>query len=576
MIFREGKIAEQQIIKEGIHKLKRTVLVVDDELINRELLGAILSRTYDVIYAENGKKAIDIVRRIPGRISLVLLDLLMPEVNGYEVLKAMQTDPKLRKIPVIVLTSEKNAEVESLQLGATDFIPKPYNMPEVIMARVQRSIELAEDSDIILATETDRLTGLYNKDFFFQYCTKSDVYVPGRQMDAIAVNVSRFHLVNELKGRAFGDKILCALADEIKYFAFQSEGLAGRGGSDLFLVYLPHCDSHRDFLESISDATAEIAGEGRINLRMGVYQNVDFSISMEERFDKANIACNTLRKSASEHYALYDSNLHEKELFAEKLIHEVDDALVGRQFKVVYQPKFNIKGDEPRLCSAEALVRWNHPELGMISPGTFIPLFEENGLISRLDDYIWRDVARQIRLWKDEFGMTVPVSVNVSRIDLLSPNYEKNMLELVHDNSLQPSDMLLEITESAYTENSERIIEIANSLRARGFKLEMDDFGSGYSSLNMLASLPIDALKLDMKFVRRICENAKDLRMVQLMIEIAAFLNVPVIAEGVETEEQYRLLKENGCDIIQGYYFSKPLPVDQFSEMIEKEGRKRC
>ena len=567
---------DEQNIKEGIHKLKRTVLVVDDELINRELLGAILQQKYDVIYAENGRKAIDIVRKIPGRISLVLLDLLMPEVNGYEVLKAMQADPKLRKIPLIVLTSEKDAEVESLQLGATDFIPKPYNMPEVIMARVQRSIELAEDSDIILATETDRLTGLYNKDFFFQYCTKSDVYVPGRQMDAIAVNVSRFHLVNELKGRAFGDKILCALADEIKYFAFQSEGLAGRGGSDLFLVYLPHCDSHRDFLESISDATAEIAGEGRINLRMGVYQNVDFSISMEERFDKANIACNTLRKSASEHYALYDSNLHEKELFAEKLIDEMDKALAQKQFKVVYQPKFNIKGEEPRLCSAEALVRWQHPELGMISPGLFIPLFEEHGLISRLDDYIWRDVARQIRLWKDEFGMTVPVSVNVSRIDLLSPNYEKNMLELIRDNSLQPEDMLLEITESAYTENSEHIIGIANSLRARGFKLEMDDFGSGYSSLNMLASLPIDALKLDMKFVRRICENAKDLRMIQLMIDIAAFLNVPVIAEGVETEEQYRLLKENGCDIIQGYYFSKPLLVEQFTEMIEKEGEKRC
>ena len=567
---------ELQNIKEGIHKLKRTVLVVDDELINRELLGAILSRTYDVIYAENGRKAIDIVRKIPGRISLVLLDLLMPEVNGYEVLKAMQADPKLRKIPVIVLTSEKDAEVESLQLGAADFIPKPYNMPEVIMARVQRSIELAEDSDIILATETDRLTGLYNKEFFFQYCTKSDVYVPGRAMDAIAVNVSRFHLVNELKGRTFGDKVLCALADEIKYFAFQSEGLAGRGGSDLFFVYLPHCDSHRDFLESISDAAAEIAGEGKINLRMGVYQNVDFSIGMEERFDKANIACNTLRKSVSEHYALYDSNLHEKELFAEKLMHEMDGALAEKQFKVVYQPKFNIKGDEPRLCSAEALVRWNHPELGMISPGVFIPLFEENGLIGKLDDYIWRDVARQIRLWKDKFGFTIPVSVNVSRIDLLSHRFEDRMTDIVHGNALQTSDMLLEITESAYTDNSDRIIEIANSLRERGFKLEMDDFGSGYSSLNMLAALPIDALKLDMKFVRRICENAKDLRMVQLMIEIAAFLNVPVIAEGVETEEQYRLLKENGCDIIQGYYFSKPLPVEQFSEMIEKEGKKRC
>jgi FOG: EAL domain len=567
---------DEQNIKDGIHKLKRTVLVVDDEVINRELLGMILQQKYDVIYAENGRKAIDIVRKIPGRISLVLLDLLMPEVNGYEVLKTLQADSKLRKIPIIVLTSEKDAEVESLQLGAADFIPKPYNMPEVIMARVQRSIELAEDSDIILATETDRLTRLYNKDFFFQYCAKSDLYNPDRAMDAIAVNVSRFHLVNELKGRAFGNQILCAIADEIKYYAFQSEGLAGRGGSDLFYAYLPHSDSHEDFLEGISDAVADIAGEARINLRMGVYQNVDFSVGMEERFDRANIACNLLRKSVSEHYTVYDSNLHEKELFAEKLIHEMDGALAEKQFKVVYQPKFNIKGDEPRLCSAEALVRWHHPELGMISPGIFIPLFEENGLINSLDNYVWSEVARQIKSWKVAFGVTVPVSVNVSRVDLLSPGYEENMLWLVHTNFLQPSDMLLEITESAYTENSERIIEIANSLRSHGFKLEMDDFGSGYSSLNMLASLPIDALKLDMKFVRRICENAKDLRMVQLMIEIASFLNVPVIAEGVETEEQYRLLKENGCDIIQGYYFSKPLTVDQFSEMIEKEGRKRC
>ncbi len=567
---------DEQQIKEGIHKLKRTVLVVDDELINRELLGVILQQEYNVLYAANGRVALDIVKRIPDRISLVLLDLMMPEVNGYEVLKAIKADAKLRKIPVIVLTSEKSAEVESLQLGAADFIPKPYNMPEVIMARVRRSIELAEDNDIILATETDHLTRLYNKDFFFQYCTKSDLYAPEKPMDAIVINISRFHLVNELKGRTFGDKVICALADEIKYHAFQCEGLACRGGSDLFFVYLPHDKSHKDFLESIEDAVAEIDGAVRINLRMGVYQNVDFSLGIEERFDRANIACNSLRKSVSEHYAVYDSELHDKELFAEKLIHEIDRALAEKQFKVVYQPKFNIKGDEPRLCSAEALVRWHHPELGMISPCVFIPLFEENGLINRLDNYIWSDVARQIKLWKDEFGVTIPVSVNVSRVDLLSPGYEENMLWIVHKNSLQPGDMLLEITESAYTENSDRIIEIANSLRNRGFKLEMDDFGSGYSSLNMLAALPIDALKLDMKFVRNICENAKDLRMVQLMIEIAAFLNVPVIAEGVETEEQYRLLKENGCDIIQGYYFSKPVYVEQFAEMIAKEGEKRC
>lgn len=557
-----------------LQNMQRTVLVVDDEVINRELLGAILKSRYNVIYAENGKKALDIVRRIPNRISLVLLDLIMPELNGYEVLKAMGADSKLRKIPVIVLTSETSAEVESLHLGAVDFIPKPYNMPEVILARVQRSIELAEDSDIILATETDRLTGLYNKEFFFQYCSKSDLYTPERSMDAIALNISRFHLVNELRGRTFGDKLLRALADEIKYYAFQCDGLAGRSGGDLFFVYLPHSDSYNDFVESMSDAVAEIAGESRINLRIGVYQNVDFDVSMEERFDRANIACNSLRRNILEHCAIYDSQLHEKELFAERLIDEMDSAVAQKQFKVVYQPKFNIKGEEPRLCSAEALVRWQHPELGMISPGLFIPLFEENGLISRLDDYIWREVAGQIKEWKDTLGVTVPVSVNVSRVDLLAPEYEENMLNLVRGNLLDPADMLLEITESAYSDNSERIIEIAHSLRSRGFKLEMDDFGSGYSSLNMLAMLPIDALKLDMKFVRNICTSSKDLRMIQLMIEIASFLNVPVIAEGVETKEQYLLLKDNGCDIIQGYYFSKPLFKEQFTELIMKHGGK--
>lgn len=566
----------QNIIKEGIHQLKRTVLVVDDEIINRELLGAILKQEYEVLYAANGREALDIINKNHDKISLVLLDLLMPELNGYDVIKTLQADSKLKKIPVIVLTSEKSAEVESLQLGAADFIPKPYNMPEVIMARVQRSIELAEDNDIILATETDRLTGLYNKEFFFQYCAKSDLYYPERAMDAVALNVSRFHLVNELRGRGFGDKILRTIANVVSSFAFPLGGLAGRSGDDLFFVYLPHADSHRDLLESIVKSIAQIADAARIHLRMGVYENVDFVVDIEERFDRANIACNSLRRNVSEHYAVYDSQLHEKELFAEKLINEIDKALEQKQFKVVYQPKFNIKGDEPRLCSAEALVRWQHPELGMISPGIFIPLFEENGLISRLDNYIWREVARQIREWKDIFGVTVPVSVNVSRIDLLSPGYEENMVGLVQENSLEPTDMLLEVTESAYSDNSERIIEIARSLRSRGFKLEMDDFGSGYSSLNMLAALPIDALKLDMKFVRNICTSSKDLRMVQLMIEIASFLNVPVIAEGVETKEQYLLLKENGCDIIQGYYFSKPLFKEQFSELITKQGGRSC
>ena len=246
-------------------------------------------------------------------------------------------------------------------------------------------------------------------------------------------------------------------------------------------------------------------------------------------------------------------------------------AIEQKQFKVYYQPKYDITGDTPHLYSAEALIRWIHPEYGMISPGSFIPLFEENGLIQKLDRYVWEETASQIARWKENYGVTIPVSVNVSRINIYDPNLENELIGIVENVGLTPKELHLEITESAYTNNSHQIVETVERLRSHGFHIEMDDFGSGYSSLNMLSEMPIDALKLDMKFVRNICTNEKDRRMVKLIIEIAEFLNVPVIAEGVETKEQCDLLKKMSCDVIQGYYFSRPVPPEEFNSFIEKE-----
>ena len=256
--------------------------------------------------------------------------------------------------------------------------------------------------------------------------------------------------------------------------------------------------------------------------------------------------------------------MYEKELNAERLIKDFDAALSEKQFKVYYQAKYLVQGERPVLASAEALVRWFHPELGFISPGAFIPLFEENGLVQSLDHYVWDEAASQIRKWKDRYGITVPISVNVSRIDIYNPNLERNLLRIVNREGLTPGELLLEVTESAYTDDSKQIIQVVESLRKNGFKIEMDDFGSGYSSLNMLTELPLDALKLDMAFIRNMTASKKNMKMVELMMDIAQFLEVPVIAEGVETEEQFSLLKRVGCDIIQGYYFSKPIPAEEF------------
>lgn len=551
------------------YEIKRLVLIVDDEHVNRRLLGKIIEKEYDVIYAENGQEALDQIKKRKKTLSMILLDLIMPVMDGYQLLELLRDDKELSRIPVIVLTSERTAEVKSLQLGAADFIPKPYDMPEVILARVKRLIELAENNSIISATENDALTGLYTKDFFYQHGIRYDKYHPEEEMDAVALNVNRFHLVNEIHGRLFGDKVISTIAEKLSGIIDDTGGIACRNGSDMFFAYMPHIQNCETFLNEIVNELVSMTGNSRISLRMGIYQKVDKKTDFETRFDRAMFACNTIRNNYNNGFVIYDEAMYRRELYSSKLIGDMDAGVEEKQFKVYYQPKYNIRGEKPVLVSAEALIRWDHPEYGIVSPGSFIPLFEENGLVQKLDHYVWEEVASQQRRWKEKFGMTVPVSVNVSRLDIYDPELESKLLGLVESNGLVPSEYLLEITESAYTDNSQQIIETVNSLRKHGFKVEMDDFGAGYSSLNMLASLPIDALKLDMKFIRNISENEKDLRMVELMTDIAGFLKIPVIAEGVETEEQYQLLKKIGCHIIQGYYFSRPLPAEEFEKLLE-------
>ena len=561
------------IVKKHRATFRRTVMVVDDEVVNRMLLGDILSSEYKVIYAENGRQALEQMQAHRQTLSLVLLDLLMPEMDGYAVLKKMHGDSLLSKIPVIVLTSEKSAEIESLQIGAADFLTKPYGLPELILARVRHSIRLAEAIKTIQVTETDSLTGLYTREFFFLYGHQLDRRQPDVEMDSIVLDFNRFHILNELYGAAFCDKVLCIIADSIMQITGESNGLACRYDADTFYVYVRHRDDYNTVLNRIKAALSTVLTAPEVRLRMGVSHHTDSfdEATLEQRFDRALQACNALRNRHASSFAIYNMDMHKNELYAARLLEDFEKAIAQKQFKVCYQPKFNIKGGAPKLSSAEALIRWQHPELGFISPGLFVPLFEENGFVQRRDRYVWQEAACQMRRWKERYGVIVPVSVNVSRVDIFDPEMVDFVLGLVTENGIPPSDYLLEITESAYTDNSQQIVQVVNRLRAEGFRIEMDDFGSGYSSLNMLTSLPIDVLKLDMAFIRGIAAGNKELRMVELILEIADFLKVPVIAEGVETQEQYELLKAAGCDIIQGYYFSKPLFPDEFGLLIERE-----
>lgn len=555
--------------------VKRRILVVDDELVNREILGNILSTVYEVEYADNGMIALDMLSLPDAAYSLVLLDLLMPVMDGFEFLKKRETDDKLKRIPVIVMTSEKESEVRSLELGAADFIKKPYDMPEVVIARCKRIVELFEDKNLIRHTERDQISGLYTKDYFFEYIRQIELWGSDIPRDALVFDIEQFHLINEFCGRPFGDLMLSKIGESLQKELPAMNAIACRANADTFYVFAAHQSDYGKLQATLRSVINDVFKMNNVRIRFGLWENVNRDVEIEAWFDRAKIACNLNRGDFTQSFALYNNDLHARHVFEETLIRDLQDAIDHKDLKVFYQPKYNIASDEPRLASAEALVRWIHPKLGFISPGDFIPLFESNGLIQKVDNFVWNEVAVQIRKWKETYGFAVPVSVNVSRIDILDPTLESKLEGLLKENSLSPNEYMLEITESAYSENMARLIEIVENLRKKGFRIEMDDFGAGYSSLNMITTLPIDILKIDMSFVRNMEKSERDQKLVELVVDIAKFLNVPTVAEGVETQSQLDTLKKMGCEIIQGYYFSKPVPPADFIPFIEKELERR-
>jgi EAL domain-containing protein (putative c-di-GMP-specific phosphodiesterase class I) len=373
-----------------------------------------------------------------------------------------------------------------------------------------------------------------------------------------------------MHGREFGDRVLCALGHEIRAAADAAGGIAGRFEADRFDIYCPHREDYRPLYDRLQGKLDEIANGANIRLRMGVMPWQD-GMEAVQMFDRARTACGMARDNYKEHLIVFDEKMQERENYEQRLLNDLQRALNNYEFEVHYQPQYDIQSDPPKLVSAEALVRWNHPELGMIPPGDFVPLFERSGKIGEVDRYVWSEAARQVARWRDLYGVTIPVSVNLSRVDVFDPELESALEKLLAYNGLGQEIIKLEVTESAYTGNADQVIKVVEGLRRKGYVVEMDDFGSGYSSLNMLSAMPVDVLKMDRGFIRRIGQDEKDAHLVALILGIAKSLKIPVVAEGVETEEQLQILRKLGCSLVQGFYFSRPLPAEEFeSQVIQK------
>lgn len=545
----------------------RKILVVEDNALNRSLLCQILSSDYDVIEAENGQEALEILKQYGEGISLILLDIIMPVMDGYTFLSIMKADPAYSSIPVIVTTQSEGEsdEVAALTHGATDFVVKPYK-PQIILHRVASIINLRETAAMVNMIRYDRLTGLYSKEFFYQQVKNVILRNPNRDYDIICSDIENFKLINDVFGIPTGDRLLCGIA-EMYQQSVEGRGICGRMNSDQFVCLIERHWTYTDemFIED-SQRINQMLDVQNIVMKWGVYAVDDRGVSVEQMCDRALLAARAIKGQYGKYFAKYDDALRNRLLKEQAITDSMESALAQDQFQIYLQPKYRIRDES--LVGAEALVRWNHPDWGFQSPAEFIPLFEKNGFITKMDQYVWDKACAALKDWDDQGLAPISVSVNVSRADIYNADLADILLKTVQKYGLPPSRLHLEITESAYTEDPKQIIETVGLLRDLGFVIEMDDFGSGYSSLNMLNEMPIDILKLDMKFIQNETAKPSSQGILQFMVNLARWMHLSVVAEGVETKEQLNRLSEIGCDYVQGYYFARPMPGESFEALL--------
>ena len=412
----------------------------------------------------------------------------------------------------------------------------------------------------------DELTGIYNKQAFYAKTKEMLLDNPDKNFDLLRINIERFKVLNDLFGESTGDKLLRYIGKFLKEINLPL-CVSGRLYADNFVVcYEAGKGDSRRMINTLQMVADSFAINNRTILSFGLYRIDDKTLPVSVMCDRANMALWKAKGNFKNPYCEYDEKMRQQVLKEQKIINAMEMAIQNKEFTLYLQPKYDI--EKGTIIGAEALVRWISLENGFISPGDFIPVFENNGFVYEVDKFIWEESCRYLRKWLDEGREVHPISVNVSRIDLYDPKLVQHLVNLREKYQLPSQYLELEITESAYTEDPEQIITITSQLREAGFVILMDDFGTGYSSLNMLKDIQIDVLKLDMGFLKSSDYSAKGGNILTAILKMAESLKMQTIAEGVETKEQVEFLKSIGCRYVQGFYYSKPLPVGEFEKLI--------
>ncbi len=552
-------------------KKENTILIVDDEKINRLNLRKILGDTYEILEAEDGKEAIDILEKNIDAVSAIILDLIMPNFNGYQFMKEYSQSKTFGAIPVVIATvaGDVATEKECLELGAWDFVGKPYD-PSIIRFRVKNVIDRSQNQiskELRYRTQYSDIAPIYNMSMFYYVTNKMLDRYPDKNFAFIRMDIERFRLVNVLFGREEGNKLLFHVADSLRGLEESGTVAYGHNSADVFCIFMAYesVEEIHAFMKKMNARVADYSLDFDVVLTYGIYLNEHEKLSVGEMYERALSASKNCKGVYIRNYAFFENKMRETLVKEQTIVNKMQNALKNDEFVLYIQPKYELSKNS--LSGGEVLVRWIDPEVGMISPGDFIPVFEENGFIMKLDFYIWEKACQLVRKWLDEGRSPHPISVNLSRVSLYNSQLTNILCEIVDKYQVPPYYLQIELTESAYTNNQDAIKNIMLTLQKKGFTILMDDFGSGYSSLNVLKDVEVDVLKIDMKFMSHTEKETRSENILAAVVRMAKWLNLPVIAEGVEKKEQVQFLKSIGCEYVQGYYFARPMPVEEYEKL---------
>ncbi len=565
----------------------KKILVIEDSVVMREGLLAILEQAgFEVIGAVDGYTGLNLAQEQSP--DLIICDVVMPELDGYEVLSMLRQNLRTASIPFVFLTgkTDKDDWRHGMNLGADDYLTKPFTIKDLldmVEVRLSKSEGIAQyynaelkqaEERLNFASRHDALTELPNRLSLQEWFYRALSELPDNKpyIGILCLGLDRVKRVNDSLGYSSGDTLLNMVASRLRS-TLAKEVLLARLQSDQFAVLLPSVCRVRDVIEvaqvilsTLNQPFNLYDHEIFISGSIGIALYPEDGRDVNSLIKNAEAAMHSVKNQGGQGVQLYTPEMNALSLERLDLEADLRRALERDELEVYYQPQ--VSSVTSQIVGAEALVRWRHPQRGLLLPGLFIPLAEETGLITALSHFVLRNVCQQIRSWQKADLPIRRVAVNLSSRQLSQPGLCNEIVQILTETGVQPYYLEIEFTETSLIQNAKVATETLGKLRRLGISVSVDDFGTGYSSLGYLKQFPFDTLKVDQSFVRNVTASSENAAIVTAIIQMAHSLRLRVVAEGVETEQELAFLREVGCDEFQGYLFSRPISAREFAQML--------